>query len=375
MTHSIRLSRVLVFCLFLFLLTACTPASTSAKVTPSHITINIYDNYFDPNVVHVPPNQATSVTFMNKGINVHIVEVRGLIPQTTILPGANKSFTISAQARPYKMYDELYAGSGMSGTYTGSTGATQTHTSYGQTTTVKEAIEQYRSYIIQQADQLLQNSRAFVAAINADNLAKAKQLYAPAHQNYERIEPIVASLKNLDVRLDARENDLPADKWIGFHRIEKGLWIDGTTKGLQVYTQALITDVTQLRLSVAALKFAPTDVVDGAVSLLDEASHNKITGEEDRYSRTDLYDLGANVEGSQAAFEVFKVFLLQKNPALLNEVEAKFQQVQVVLAPFRTKDGYVSYNTLTDSDKRGIAQAIDATGESLSKVAIQLPSA
>ena len=333
MAHSIRLSRLSAHCLLLLLLcTSCGSTSVSAKVTQPHVTINIYDNYFDPNTVHVPPNQTTKVTFINKGTNVHIVEVRGLTPQTTILPGNSESFMISAQARPYKMYDELYVSSGMVGTYTG--GTTQVKTSYAQVTTVKEAIEQYRSYI----------------------------------------EPIVFSLKDLDVRLDARENDLPASKWVGFHRLEKALWIAGTTQGLQVYTQSLVADVTQLRLSIATLKFAPTDVVDGAVSLLTEASHSKITGEEDRYSRTDLYDLGANVEGSQAAFEVFKVFLLQKNPSLLNDVEAKFQQVQVTLAPFLTKDGYVPYNTLTDSDKRSIAQAIDATGESLSKVAIQLPT-
>ena len=36
----------------------------------------------------------------------------------------------------------------------------------------------------------------------------------------------------------------------------------------------------------------------GAAELIEEVSGGKITGEEDRYSHTDLWDFAANVEGS-----------------------------------------------------------------------------
>lgn len=336
--------------------------------------ISVFDNYFDPATVMVPPNQPVLVTFVNKGVNVHIVEVRGLTPEITLQPGTQGNFTITAQARPYKLYDEIYAGSGMIGVYSGAKGVQQTPASFSQVVTVKSAIQNYRSYVIDQADQLLQSTQLLVTAIEAGNLTTAKQLYPVAHQYYERIEPVAASFGTLDARLDARENDLPANQWYGFHRIEKTLWIDGTTTGLQKYTQSLISDISKLRLNIDTLTLSPTDVVDGAVALLDEAAHNKITGEEDRYSHSDLYDLSANIEGSQAAFEVYKIFLMQKDPALLNEVEAQFQQVETTLKPFRSGNGFVSYLTLTTNDKRTMTQAIDAAGESLSKVAVQLAS-
>ena len=41
----------------------------------------------------------------------------------------------------------------------------------------------------------------------------------------------------------------------------------------------------------------------GASELIEEVSQGKITGEEDRYSKTDLWDFHANLEGSQAVIE------------------------------------------------------------------------
>ncbi len=38
-------------------------------------------------------------------------------------------------------------------------------------------------------------------------------------------------------------------------------------------------------------------MVTGAVELLNEVSTSKVTGEEERYSHTDLWDFQANVEG------------------------------------------------------------------------------
>lgn len=42
-------------------------------------------------------------------------------------------------------------------------------------------------------------------------------------------------------------------------------------------------------------------MANGAKELLDEVSRNKVTGEEDRYSRTDLADFKANVDSKLAA--------------------------------------------------------------------------
>jgi iron uptake system component EfeO len=355
-------------------LSACGGTESSAK---SEVTINVYDNYFDPKNIDVKANDAVKVTFINKGTNVHIVEIKGLIAETTMQPGETKSFTITPQKRSYKLYDELYVSKGMEGVFQGTetaqANAATTPTVSADDPAIKAAVDDYRTYVEQQVDKLKTDSQTFVDAINAHDLTKAQQLYAPARMAYERVEPIAESFGDLDPLLDARENDVPLNEWGGFHRIEKVLWIDKTTKGLENYTKDLVDNVAKLRQQVETVELVPVDIIDGAVALLDEASHSKITGEEERYSHTDLYDLAANVQGSRAAFDVFGPYLQKKNAALYNDITDKFAKLDTAVKPFQSGSGYVDYAKLTDQNKRDITQAINAVGEQLAKVAVDLP--
>ncbi|MBO0795437.1 MAG: EfeM/EfeO family lipoprotein, partial [Ktedonobacteraceae bacterium] len=259
------------------------------------------------------------------------------------------------------------------GAFSGAKNAGQTQATATPVPSVQNAVAAYRDYVEGQTSDLVTSAQSFVDAINAGDLQKSRDLYGKTRIFYERIEPIAESLGDLDPRLDAREGDGPANQWTGFHRIEKALWVENTTTGLDKYTTQLISDVKTLQQQVKTIKLSPTDIIDGSVELLNEASHSKITGEEDRYSHTDLYDLAANVEGSQAAFIVFKDFLTQKNPAQYQDIQTKFQQVESALRPFRSGDGFVDYSKLTDNDKHTIANAINTVAEALSKVAVNLP--
>lgn len=55
--------------------------------------------------------------------------------------------------------------------------------------------------------QLVAGTKAFTDAIKAGDVEKAKSLYAPTRQHYERIEPIAELFSDLDGSIDAREDD------------------------------------------------------------------------------------------------------------------------------------------------------------------------
>ena len=368
--RPVRLSLLVLSVLCCSMALAACGSTTPAKHS---VTILVYDNYFDPATVTVAPRDAVTVTFTNKGKNVHIVEIKGLTGESTLQPGQSKSFTITPQERSYKMYDEIYVSGGMVGAFIGGTNTAQVTPTATPPVTLQRAIEEYRAYVIDQADQLVQKTQAFTDAVIAGDVAKAKSLFGSTRQNYESIEPIAESFGDLDPNIDARDGDVPADQWRGFHRIEKALWVDGTTQGQEDNARQLMSDVKQLRTLIDTLTLTTNDIIDGSVGLLEEASTSKITGEEDRYSHTDLFDLFANVEGSRAAFEVFTPFLTTKNPTLLSEVETNFQNVETTLIPYRSGDGFVPYDTLTDAQTKTMAQALDALGEPLSKVSGELP--
>ena len=230
------------------------------------------------------------------------------------------------------------------------------------------AVADYRSYLQENADALVATTKPFVFAVLTGNLAEAKARYAPARIPYERIEPVADSFGSLDPRIDARENDVAAGDFEGFHRIEKALWEEGSTAGMAPIALHLRRDVEALARKVKAVELTPTEIADGANALLGEVSASKITGEEERYSHIDLVDFEANVEGSEAAFEAVKPLLDESNRDLSGEIEADFKMVFNSLEPYRTSGGFVSYTELTKADTKKLAQSIDQLAEKLSSV-------
>ncbi|HEX3041546.1 MAG TPA: iron uptake system protein EfeO [Solirubrobacterales bacterium] len=240
---------------------------------------------------------------------------------------------------------------------------------------VAAVVADYRDYLEENADELVATTEPFVAAVVAGDLAAAKARYAAPRIPYERIEPVADSFGALDPKIDARENDVAASAFEGFHRIEKALWEEGTTDGMAPVAEQLQRDVDALAAKVKGVELAPVQIAEGANGLLGEVSASKITGEEERYSHIDLVDFEANVEGSEAAFEAVKPLLDESDPDLSGEVEAHFKAVFNSLEPYRTEDGFVSYTELTKADTRKLAREIDALAEKLSLVPAEIASA
>jgi iron uptake system component EfeO len=239
---------------------------------------------------------------------------------------------------------------------------------------VEAAIARYRKYLEENTAELVAATEPFVAAVVAGNVAKAKALYPAARIPYERIEPVAESFGSLDPRIDARENDVPASEFEGFHRIEKALWEEDTAAGMAPFAKQLLADVEELQAKVAKVELQAVQIANGANELLGEVSASKITGEEERYSHTDLVDFEANVEGAEVAFEAVEPLLSEKDPKLAKEIEASFEDVYASLEPYRRGDGFVLYTDLSKADTRKLAQEIDALAEELSQVPAQIVS-
>jgi iron uptake system component EfeO len=233
----------------------------------------------------------------------------------------------------------------------------------------QEAVDRYRSYLVEQTRLLVERTQGFVKSLNYGNVEQAKARYATTRMPYEAVEPVAESFGGLDPDIDAREGDVPEAQFRGFHRIERALWAENTTKGVRSVAAKLLADVKRLQALVFAIKLTPAQIANGANELLTEVSSSKITGEEERYSHTDLWDFEANVLGSKAAYDAVKPLLVQQDPGLAKEIDQRFAEVEKALQPYRRGDGFVLYGELTEQDKRQLAQSIDALAEPLSQVA------
>jgi iron uptake system component EfeO len=233
-----------------------------------------------------------------------------------------------------------------------------------------DSVATYRAYIEMNTDLLVTRTKAFTDAVIAGKVAQAKALYAPARVPYEAIEPVAEVFGDLDPEIDARINDVPAGgSFTGFHRIEQALWQKNSTAGMATIARKLLTDVTQLQALVKTVDLDPATIANGAVGLLNEVSSSKITGEEDRYSHTDLWDFEANVVGSQAAWTAVRPLVVAYSPALVSSIDSSFDAVLAAIKPFQKGDGYVAFTTLTPADTQSLSTLIDALADPLSQVA------
>jgi iron uptake system component EfeO len=236
----------------------------------------------------------------------------------------------------------------------------------------KEASDNYKRYVNSQTDALIAATQVFVDAVKKGDVNAAKAQFPIARTYYERIEPVAESFPNdLDPRIDLREADLePGQKWTGFHRLEKDLWVTGLQRDSNAMADQLIADVKELNEGVKSpdYKIDSTQIAGGALGLLDEVAASKITGEEDTFSHTDLRDFKANVEGSQTAVASVRPILDERNAELGKKVDQRFAEVEALLEKYRQGDGFVFYDKVTEPQRQELSRAVDALSSEVSQV-------
>lgn len=233
-----------------------------------------------------------------------------------------------------------------------------------------EPIADYKIFVTERTAELVEGVDAFVAAVKAGEIDKAKALYPAVRVPYEQIEPIAELFSDLDVAIDSRADDYEqaeADpEFPGFHRIEYGLWEKNSTEGLDAVADKLAADVKELHARIDGLTFPPDKVVGGAAVLMEEVAFTKISGEENRYSRTDLWDFKANFDGSYKIVALVRPLIEETEGEFLKTVDANFDKVYTTLTKYEDGDGYVSYLELTDADRNVLAAAVNTLAEDLS---------
>lgn len=233
-----------------------------------------------------------------------------------------------------------------------------------------EATKSYQRYVNSQIDALVTKTGEFVAAVKAEKVDEAKALFPVTRIYWERIEPVAESFGDIDPKIDAREDGLEEGmEFTGFHRLEKDLWVTGLQADSPAIADQLMADIEDLASRAKAVELTPLQLANGAKELLDEVATGKITGEEDRYSHTDLWDFRSNVDGSQAAVAALRPVIEERNPDLLSTLDERFAAVDALLEKHRKGDGFKLYTELTPADVKEMSTVIDALGEPISQVA------
>ena len=257
-----------------------------------------------------------------------------------------------ARSVPVVAFAVIVAGcsSGTSGTHASSSSSSSSASSTSAETApnplAAKAGDEYKAYAIDQIDQLIAKVKVLTDAVRAGNLKVAQDAYAPSRMPWERIEPIAGLVEEIDGKVDARVDDFAGvddPEFTGWHRLEYLLFEKNITEGGAPFADQLDKDIATLKEQFATVEVKPIDVANGAAELIEEVSEGKITGEEDRYSKTDLWDFDGNLQGSQAAIDKLKPALEKADPALLGKINDGISQVFGTMAPLRKGDGWVLF--------------------------------
>lgn len=241
-----------------------------------------------------------------------------------------------------------------------------------------KATSEYKTFVEGQIDQLLTDTEKFASLLKEGKLDEAKKIYPLIRMSYERSEPIAESFGESDVKIDFRladymDENKTEEGWSGFHRIEKILWEQNTTSGTETYANQLVNDIKELKAKIATVEVTPDMMLTGAVDLLNEVATSKITGEEEIYSHTDLYDFRANIEGAEKIFQLFKPLIKNKDEKLVASLEKEFKNVNSLLDKHMTdSQHYKLYTDLTKEDTKELAEAVTKLGEPLSQMGVIL---
>ncbi len=245
---------------------------------------------------------------------------------------------------------------------------------------VDQAVANYASYVEDQSAQLLEKTAEFVGLYQAGDDDAARELYADARTHWERIETVAESFGDLDPMMDAREADLePGAEFTGWHRIEKDLWPARakeyqalSNKERVVYADDLLANTETLDGRIQELEFSIDAIADGSRGLLEEVATGKVTGEEEYWSRTDLWDFQANLDGSRKGFDLLEPVIAGRDAKLADKIEYQFGAVQGLLDATKKGDEFVTYDKLTKKQVKAMSDAVNALGESMAEVSAVL---
>ncbi|OCC11961.1 iron uptake system protein EfeO [Streptomyces sp. PTY087I2] len=359
-------------------LTACT-AKSGAEGDDGAVSVIAKDGSCEVSKKEFPAGHV-KLSVENQGAKVTEVYIlhpddRIVTERENIGPGTKATITAEVKAGEY----EIACKPGMKGdgirqkvTVTGGAAAAR------RSPEMDAAVAGYRQYVQAQADETLPRVKVFTDAVRAGDVEAAKKAYAGSRIGWERTEPVAESFGDIDPKVDVREDGLeegqdPAKDWTGWHRLEKALWQDKKIGDREKELADLLDkDLADWVKRVGKADITPTSMANGAKELLDEVATGKVTGEEERYSHTDLVDFQANVEGAEKSFELLKPVASKNDPTLVAELDKQFAALNTLLDKYRTdKSSYVfaSYDKVGKDERKELSDGVNALAEPLSKLA------
>jgi iron uptake system component EfeO len=231
-------------------------------------------------------------------------------------------------------------------------------------------LSEFRVYLSSQGTALIKAVNALEQAITAGDLSQAQALYVPARAAYQRLAPAAQRLAELDNGINARadyfEKREQDPAFTGFHRIEYTLFQQRNLDGLAPVAERLLSDVTILKQQLLAQSLPPEQLVSIVVRNLNSiADVRASSGEEERYSHSDLNGFAGNLDAARKVVDLLRPLLAKSAAELLPNIDNALNAFDTELNGFKVGDGYASYDSVSAEQRKQIADKAKALADAL----------
>lgn len=224
-------------------------------------------------------------------------------------------------------------------------------------------LSEYRVYLSRRASELAKATDALAERIAAGDLDGAKAAWLAARQPWRQMAPVSGRVSDLTNRMDpqaeylaGREQD-PA--FTGFHRIEYGLWSQGSVEGLAPAAAALASDAAGLQDRLKALAVEPADLAGNAADLATRVA-DQASGSQAPYSGSDLAEFSADLDGIAKSALLVDPLLAEADPAASTALHAAIDGARATLDGFRVDGVFPAYDRVDAAGRQRIAAAFTA---------------
>jgi len=348
-------------------------AASKRQAHQDEITVTIHPRSCEPNALSVPAGPASFriVNRSDRAVEWEILDgVLVVEERENIAPGLSQVINARLQPGDYAITCGLLSNP------RGTLHVTPTAESDAQAKARPSMVafigplSEFRVYLSRQSSALIKAVTELEHAIQAGDLAQARALYLPARAAYQRLAPAAQRLGELDNSINARadyfEKREQDPAFVGFHRLEYALFQQRDLSGLAPIAQRLLSDVTTLKQQLLAQSLPPEQLVSLVARTQRSIAEVRAgSGEEERYSHSDLNGFAANLETTRKVVDLLRPLLAKPATPLLAQIDSALGALDSQYGALRSAEGYASYDSVGADQRKRIADQAKALADAL----------
>lgn len=234
-------------------------------------------------------------------------------------------------------------------------------------------LSEYKVYLAVQSGQMARAIGALSTAIDASDMDAAKSAYAAARTAYRHVEAVSGRIADLENAIDpvatylaGREQD-PA--FTGFHRIEFGLWREGSVAGLKPVADKLAADAAMLRDRLKAVKFEPTDLAGNAAREARRLAEGPVISGDNLYANDEVVEFAAAVDGLEKPVSLLVPLVTEASPDVAKATTDAFAAVRAELGKLSGSDAApIIYSDVSPDARKALAADLVALADTIDRI-------